>query len=121
MKEKLLNKKTITALMGLIVAIGASFGVDIDPDIQTTIIEIAWGFAGGGTAGYQIAKKVISKKVNERVAKFEIESQLAKDSLKSIGANLMVEYGDDAAMFVKGEVDAATKSIDAMIGGEWKF
>lgn len=121
MKEKLLNKKTITALMGLIVAVGASFGVDIDPDIQTTIIEIACGFTGGSAAGYQVAKKVIAKKVNEVTGQVALDARLAKDKVKAIGANLMVEYGEDASMFVKGEIDAATKNIDAIIGAEWKF
>ena len=49
MKEKLLNKKSIAAIVTLLCTlVGALFGVDIDESVQQTIIEVGAGLIGGG-------------------------------------------------------------------------
>ena len=119
--KKFMNKKTITALIGLIVAIAATLGFELDADLQATIIEIAVGFAGGGAAGYKVAKKAITKKITEQTGRLEVEAELAQDKVKAVTANLQKEFGDNVAMFAKAELDTLSKNIDAMAGFEIKF
>lgn len=119
--KKLKNKKFLISALSVIFAILASFGIEIDLDIQNMIIEIGAGFLGGGAAGYQAAKKIISKKAVDQLGKLEIEAELANDKVKAISASLEKEFGENVAMFVKGELDGVSKNIDAMAGFEWKF
>jgi len=107
--------------LGVIFAILASFGIEIDAEIQNMILEIGTGFLGGVATGYQAAKKIISKKAVDQLGKLEIEAELANDKVKAISASLEKEFGENVAMFVKGELDGVSKNIDAMAGFEWKF
>ena len=122
MKEKLLNKKSIAAIVTLLCTlIGAAFGVDIDESVQKTIIEVGAGILGGGVAGFAGAKKVIAKKVNENKLILEAGGKAVDGVLSEISAKAEAEFGKDVAAFVETSLAPAKNELKAITGIEWKF
>ena len=122
MKEKLLNKKSIAAIVTLLCTlVGALFGVDIDESVQQTIIEVGAGLLGGGIAGFAGAKKVIAKKVNENKLILEAGGKAVDGVLSEITAKAEAEFGKDVAAFVETSLAPAKNELKAITGIEWKF
>ena len=122
MKKKLLNKKSIAAIVTLLCTlVGALFGVDIDESVQQTIIEVGAGLIGGGVAGFAGAKKVIAKKVNENKLILEAGGKAVDGVLSEITAKAEAEFGKDVAAFVETSLAPAKNELKAITGIEWKF
>ena len=122
MKEKLLNKKSIAAIVTLLCTlVGALFGVDIDESVQQTIIEVGAGLIGGGVAGFAGAKKIITKKVNENKLILEAGGKAVDGVLSEISAKAEAEFGKDVAAFVETSLAPAKNELKAITGIEWKF
>jgi len=122
MKDKLLNKKSIAAIVTLLCTlVGALFGVDIDESVQQTIIEVGAGLLGGGIAGFAGAKKVIAKKVNENKLILEAGGKAVDGVLSEITAKAEAEFGKDVAAFVETSLAPAKNELKAITGIEWKF
>mgnify|MGYP003154949522 FL=1 len=122
MKDKLLNKKSIAAIVTLLCTlVGALFGVDIDESVQQTIIEVGAGLIGGGVAGFAGAKKVIAKKVNENKLILEAGGKAVDGVLSEITAKAEAEFGKDVAAFVETSLAPAKNELKAITGIEWKF
>ena len=122
MKDKLLNKKSIAAIVTLLCTlVGALFGVDIDESVQQTIIEVGAGLLGGGVAGFAGAKKVIAKKVNENKLILEAGGKAVDGVLSEITAKAEAEFGKDVAAFVETSLAPAKNELKAITGIEWRF
>ena len=122
MKDKLLNKKSIAAIVTLLCTlVGALFGVDIDESVQKTIIEVGAGILGGGVAGFAGAKQVIAKKVNENKLILEAGGKAVDGVLSEISAKAEAEFGKDVAAFVETSLAPAKNELKAITGIEWKF
>lgn len=119
--KKLKDKKTVSAFVTILVALLASFGVDLGNETITIIRDVAVGLIGGAGAGATAMKRTIEKKIKDNVLSLDAGVKAVDGHVNAITAKAKAEFGDSVGAFVEAELNPMKDELKAMTGIEWKF
>ena len=119
--KKLKDKKTLSAIVTLLFALLASFGLDLGGDTQEFIRDIILGLVGGGATGAAITKKIISGKIEKNTILLDAGIKALDGRVEALTAKASAKFGDDFSAFVEGELNPIKDELKGLVGVEWKF
>jgi len=119
--NKLKEKKTLSAFITILVALLASFGLDLGNETITIIRDVLLGVFGGAASGAAAMKHQIKKKINENVFALDAGVRALDGRVEALTAKASAKFGDDFSTFVEGELNPIKDELKGLVGVEWNF
>ena len=119
--KKLKDKKTLSAIITLLFALLASFGLDLGGETQEFVRDIVLGLVGGGATGAAITKKIIKGKIEKNTLMLDAGIKALDGRVEALTAKASAKFGDDFSAFVEGELNPIKDELKGLVGVEWDF